>query len=1002
MTRAICIAVLMFVNSVDARESGSGPLSPTEGLELLEVAAGLEVTLFAHEPMVVNPTNMDIDERGRIWVTEGVNYRRWKNLKPAGDRIVILEDTTGDGRADRSKVYYQDTSINSALGICVLGSRVIVSCSPHVFIFHDDDGDDVPDRKQVLFTGVDGVQHDHGIHAFVFGPDGKLYFNFGNSGRQLRRADGEYVVDLQGNEVRANGRPYRQGMIFRCNFDGSAVETLGHNFRNNYEVAVDSFGTLWQSDNDDDGNRGVRINYVMEFGNFGYSDESTGAGWKAPRTNMNKEIPLRHWHLNDPGVVPNFVQTGAGSPTGICVYEGGLLPEAFRDQVLHCDAGPNVVRAYPAQKSGAGYEGSVLDLVKGRDSWFRPADVCSAADGSVFIADWYDAGVGGHNMADNKSEEVRGRIYRVAPPGHKRVVPPLDVTTPRGACEALESPHHARRFLAWRALHEMQGKAEGELLELWKSDHARMRARALHLLARIRGREAHYVQAGISADEPDIRIAALRIARERKLDLMPLLRRLVRDPSAHVRRECAIALRHHAAPEAAELWAALALQHDGKDRWYLEALGIGADRQEDRYFAAWLGQVGEGWNTPSGRDLVWRSRAAAALPLLARLIRDPAAGVEPLETREKLRFFRAFDFHRGPAKEEALVTLLASDDPKVASEALARLRNFDPKNNTEHMTVVKKLLESSRGTPQFVDLVRRFDIEDEEEGVYEVLLAEATTSAGVRAVQWLLDNERDHRFNVVLYGGRDDIAIKLIHALGNAGDERTLRFLVPAVTDEERDIAVLGQAARALVRTKRGAAGLLQQARHGRIIDELKPLAGWLLSNVVWEDIRNAAASVLPPPPASDKKPLPPVSELVKRKGDAAAGAKVYEKICITCHQAKGRGTDFGPQLSEIGDKLGRDALFLSILDPNAGISFDYTGTIVSLTTGDEVVGIVESETDEDLALKTTGGITTTYKKSDVAGRRPLNMSFMPANLQDSLSTQELVDLVEYLTTLRK
>ena len=102
---------------------------------------------------------------------------------------------------------------------------------------------------------------------------------------------------------------------------------------------------VWQSDNDDDGNRGVRINYVMEFGNYGYRDEMTGAGWRSNRVGIEKEIPRRHWHLNDPGVVPNLLLTGAGSPTGITVYEGRLLPKIFWDQVIHCDAGPNVCRA---------------------------------------------------------------------------------------------------------------------------------------------------------------------------------------------------------------------------------------------------------------------------------------------------------------------------------------------------------------------------------------------------------------------------------------------------------------------------------------------------------------------------------------------------------------------------------------------------------------------------------------------------------------------------------
>src|SRR5205085_12335874 len=180
--------------------------------------------------------------------------------------------------------------------------------------------------------------------------------------------------DTAGNVVATNRKadtasrsgPYRMGLVFRMNPPGSPemeLETMAWNFRNNYEVNVDSFGTMWQSDNDDDGNQGVRINYVMEYGNFGYKDEMTGAGWQAKRTNLEKEIPLRHWHLNDPGVVPNLLQTGAGSPTGICIYEGNLLPEVFRNQIIHCDAGPNVVRSYPVQFSGAGYSAKTVNIL---------------------------------------------------------------------------------------------------------------------------------------------------------------------------------------------------------------------------------------------------------------------------------------------------------------------------------------------------------------------------------------------------------------------------------------------------------------------------------------------------------------------------------------------------------------------------------------------------------------------------------------------------------------
>ena len=114
---------------------------------------------------------------------------------------MILEDTDGDGKADKSKVFYQGPDVNAALGIAVLGKKVIVSCSPNVFVFTDENGDDVPEKKEILFQGIKGIQHDHAIHAFTFGPDGKLYFNMGNEGSVLVDAKGDTVVDVNGNKV---------------------------------------------------------------------------------------------------------------------------------------------------------------------------------------------------------------------------------------------------------------------------------------------------------------------------------------------------------------------------------------------------------------------------------------------------------------------------------------------------------------------------------------------------------------------------------------------------------------------------------------------------------------------------------------------------------------------------------------------------------------------------------------------------------------------------------
>ncbi len=657
----------------------NGPAAAAEDMKKLTAASGVEATLFACEPMVVNPADMDVDERGRVWINEGANYRLtmhkdWGTPRPGGDRILILEDANHDGTADKAVVFYQDPTVNTALGICVLGNKTIVSSSPWVFVLTDTDGDSKADRRELLFEDTTKGDHDHCLHAFVFGPDGRLYFNFGNEVKELRRPRGgtlamplngpvpehesETVIDLAGNPVKTNGKPYRQGMAFRCNLDGSGVESLGWNFRNSYELAVDSFGTIWQSDNDDDGNRGVRINYLMEFGNYGFTDEMTGAGWgqawkKAQADGATEDQrPPYHWYQQDPGVVPNLLHTGNGSPTGIAIYEGDLLPAVFRNQMLHCDAGPRVVRAYPVKNSGAGYAATIEDLLSSSDSWYRPSDVCVGPDGSVYVCDWNDAGVGGHNMADRKLETMTGRVYRLAPPGHKPSAPKLDLNSASGAVAALRSPNHATRYLAWTALNGMGSKAEQELLNLYEDDNARMRARALPLLARLENSGRKFLLGALQDKDPDIRIAALRSARQLKMDVIPLVTALSHDPSAQVRRECAIALRHNSSPLTPKLWATLATQYTVGDRWSLEALGIAADQQENACFDAWLDAVSGNWNTSTGREIIWRSRASKVPALIVKIVTDKNASAA-----DKARFMRSLDFIKGPERESALAEI---------------------------------------------------------------------------------------------------------------------------------------------------------------------------------------------------------------------------------------------------------------------------------------------------------------------------------------------------------
>jgi putative membrane-bound dehydrogenase-like protein len=981
---------------------------PARAVANLDVHPELQATLFASEPQITNPTNLDIDHRGRVWICDVKNYRGNNGRRPEGDRILILEDSDGDGKADNVKTFYQGRDVDSAMGICVLGNKVIVSASPNVFVFHFDENDKIT-KREVLFTKTGQPQHDHSAHSFIFGPDGRLYWNFGNTGHAVHDKHGKPVVDLAGNVVKDGGNPYRGGMVFRCDLDGSNFEVLGHNFRNNYEVTVDSFGTMWQSDNDDDGNRGVRINYVMEYGNFGYQDEMTGAGWQTKRTNMEKEIPERHWHLNDPGVVPTMLLTGAGSPCGICVYEGTLLPKVFHGQVIHADAGPSIVRAYPTTKDGAGYKATIVNILDGnkKNNWFRPADVCVAPDGSLFVTDWYDPGVGGHAQRDID----RGRIFRVAPPGSKHTAPKHDFATAEGAVEALKSPNLATRYLAWTALHEMGGKAQPALLKAWKSDVPQYRARALWLLGPYisdKGRD-HLDAAFLDSDE-DLRIVAFRLARQLKVDLIAGTREFRVGPTSAVMREFAIALRQH--PAAASHWAHCAMQHDGKDRWYLEALGIAADKQWDAFLAAYLtdrrkmvGSEPIPWRSKQGRDIIWRSRATKTPELLALIIEDKETPFDDLP-----KIFRAFDFQKAsPQKDAALVKLAFGDvgDPKrqalISGEAVMRVTSFDIKSKPEFVGALKKLLDRTKGSTTFVELVGKFNVAERYLELLGLAQKHPGEQVGVDAMRTLLERDAD-LVKAGLANKDVHIALQTIEAMGNAAHPSAVPLLLPIVKDGKNDLELRRQATRALGKTKNGAMQLVKLAEAKKLSKELVFAAGSVLHSAQWKDVKQRAAELFPLPAGKNNAPLPLISDLAKAKGNPAQGRLIFAKqgTCANCHIVNGEGKEVGPNLSEIGKKLSKEALYESILYPSAGISHNYETHILETTRGDVVQGILISQTPAEVTLKDKDALLRKFKRPEIDTLAKLPISLMPADLHQAMTTQELVDVVEYMLTLRE
>ena len=1029
---------------------------PAEAVDSLTVHPELLVQLFASEPMMASPSSIDIDHRGRVWVCEVVNYRKHLGERAEGDRILILEDTDGDAKADKSTVFHQGHDVDSAHGICVLGNKALISCGDDVFWLIDDNDDGKADRKELMFTHIGGAQHDHGIHAFHFGPDGRLYFNFGNAGKQLCDKDGKLITDIHGVKcTNQNNRPYQQGMVFRCELDGSNVEVLAWNFRNNWEVAVDSYGTLWQSDNDDDGNKGVRINYVMEFGNYGYSDEMTGAGWQTPRLGWESEIPLRHWHQNDPGVIPNLLQTGAGSPTGMQVYECDLLPSIFHGQPLHCDAGPNVVRSYITQPDGAGYKAEIVNILEGaKDKWFRPSDVAVAPDGSLIVADWYDPGVGGHGMGD----VTRGRLFRVTTKAaEKYQVPSFKLDTVEGAVAALKSPNEEQRYLAWMALMGFGAKAESELSKLFGDAKAepQHRARALWMLAALSADEsaggpAHSKTLPRSPDapanakrpgvlqpsgaferlltsalrdtDPNLRITAIRVARQLWQQKQPekLCEALTKmfeamDPDtafadnkeAAVRREAAIALRFDGTEEASLLWAGLWMNLFPNDKFMSEALGIGADQNWESRLKVLSVPHMEPRSQLASLQFILRGRHVSNIEgIVDILTHSEEVSLDEASTawvtQHQTAFLRSLQLlsYKYPKEvSAAALTIFHKAAPETALAATALLSrdqiNKDPSGKARLDSLLKPVI----GKPEFISLVERLNLTGFEKELLDYIVANPNAPESVNAARLIAAN-RDGALRF-LKDADAASAKALIASLGRVSDRASVAVLNQAFWPEKRE-DVRHVIIDALALSGEGGRAILKWQSEGKLPAEFKDQAALALSRSTDAGLRSEAAKALPLPAAQGLENFPKLPELVKLKGDAAKGQPMFMQAgCIACHRVKGQFIDFGPDLSQIGAKLSAEGLFTAILYPSAAIEHSFVGQQVTTKEGQTITGYPISETDSELTLRIAGGAATPVKKSSIVKKEEMKQSLMPPGLAGAIGPQGLADLVAWLQTLK-
>lgn len=644
-------------------------------VDMLHTMPDLEVTLWADSPMVHNPTNIDTDKDGRIWVAEGVRYRSHHNRQPEGDRIMVLEDTDGDGKADKSWVFVQEPYLQSPLGIAVIDNKIVVSQSPDMIIYTDVNRDlkfePGVDKREVLLTGFNGFQHDHSLHSITVGPDGEWYWNVGNCGANFTDRSGKSfhigsAYGYGGNPQlfdatkiagmkSDDGHVYIGGFAARMNPDGTAVHVIGNNFRNSYEQTVTSFGDVFQNDNDDP--PACYVAFLMEYGNAGFCSFDGQRSWGADRR-PGQDTPTAEWRQEDPGTMPVGDVYGGGAPTGIAYYENGVLGKKYEGMLMSCEPGRNTVFGYFPEPEGAGFklkrfnfltsnqeeEFAGSDFKGGRPNddfktRFRPSDVVVGADGAIYVSDWFDPRVGGHADLD---DTVSGAIYRVAPKGNRPSVPKFDQSTKEGQIAALTSPAVNVRVLGRTPLRNAGSDSIPAVSKLLNDDNEYIQARAIWLLSQLSMQGLDTVKPELENKNPKIRTAAYRAlsrdylygAYKNTKDLIALDEKMAHDPSPAVRREVALSLRDIPFSQCKDVIRTLFQGYHGNDRWYLEALGTASSGKEAQVYDMLAADFGSDdslkWSGAFA-DIAWRLHVPAATESLkARAL----AGTLPIESRK--------------------------------------------------------------------------------------------------------------------------------------------------------------------------------------------------------------------------------------------------------------------------------------------------------------------------------------------------------------------------------
>jgi putative heme-binding domain-containing protein len=975
----------------------TGPLAPEEERAQLKVPPGFEVELFAAEPAIRKPMNIACDERGRLWLTESVEYPfPVKEGAEGRDAVRILEDADGDGRAEKVTLFA--SGLNIPIGVAPIPGGAIVYSIPKLWKLIDRDGDDRADEKQELY-GTFGHGDTHGmVNGLTWGFDGWLYACHGYANAsEVRGADGSLLK-------------MRSGNTWRMRADGSRVEPFSFGQVNPFGLCFDPLGNLYST------------------------DCHSQAAYLLLRGGQYPTFDNVHDGLGFPPLMIDHDHQSTGI-SGIAYYAAEQFPPEYRDCLFTGNVITNRVNADRVERRGSGaWAVHRPDLVESGDPWFRPVDLEVAPDGSLFIADFYNKVIGHYEvpLTHPARDRERGRIWRIVHRGgdasRGRRPQSAWVAAGRAAGDParllpelladLASPNLTVRLLAVAALARAGGDAAALHGALARPANGFQAAAALWVLERrgdLAGGELH--EAARSADAT-VRVHAQRVLGERRE--LGAARALVlaglADSDPLVRRCAAEALARHPAAENLPPLLALLASAPREDAHLIHAARI-ALREQLRVPEAWAAAAGL---DPAGKDAEAVAGVALAVPraeaavFLAR--RAPGTEPKPEALRHMARYL----------PEEERDRLLPDIVRGGSTAGLDR-------RSTVIEALVKGCEERGGGIPAWVA--------EAGGGLAGDLLAAGAEDRAARGIQLArslkLDRFKDRIAALALSPAQPDRlraeAFAAVAALDPAGRVPILgRILAnPEEKPAIRELAAAGlgdleapeavealaaglraahdalaaKIAAALARRRPGGERLLEEIEQGRASPRLlaRREVQLRLAGSGIDDLETRVKKLTAGIPDAEEKAAGLIA--ARREGfaraspEAGRGAAVFAKTCGACHRAAGQGNKVGPELEGIG-KRGLDRLLEDVLDPNRNIDQAFRTTVIVTRDGLARTGLFLREEGAVLVLADQEGKSFTVPAAEVESRELSNLSPMPADIAEKLPEAEFYDLLAFLLGL--